>query len=131
MLGFALTAQQARGADSPTATPGSPAAPSEDAGWFFVLQEQPTEPRFGLDVATDKAFGTKPAQWSDLSWGNLAANADALKQLVYVPINGPLQGLTLGSGSWGRNSAHMAFIVRQSPFRMAIHARTWLGTAAG
>jgi hypothetical protein len=126
MLGFAVTAQQARGADTPTATPGAPATPSNDAGWFFVLQEQPTEPRFGLDVATDNTFGTKPSQWSDLSWGQLAPNAAALKQMVYVPINGPLKDLTLGNGTWGKNSAHMAFIVRQSPFRLAVHARTWL-----
>jgi hypothetical protein len=123
MLGFALTKQQARGAD----------APGGGAGWFFVLQEQPTEPRFGLDVATAQTFGTRPAQWSALSWGHLAANADTLRQLVYVPLNGTpqspppaLNNPPPGSAIWGRNSAHMASIFRQSPFRLVIHARTWL-----
>lgn len=127
MLGFALTKQQARGADAPAA--GS----TGDAGWFFVLQEQPTEPRFGLDVATDKTFGTKPTRWSDLSWGHLAANADSLRQIVYLPLNGTpkspppaLKNPPRGSAAWGKNSAHMASILRQNPFRLVIHARTWL-----
>lgn len=122
MLGFAVNATQARGADAPTGT----TTPSNDAGYFFVLQEQPTEPRFGLDAATDKLFGARPAQWSDLSWAHLAPNATALKQITYVPMDGPLKGVTLGSGTWGKNSAHMGFITRQSPFRLAVHARTWL-----
>lgn len=123
MLGFAINAIQARGADAPTGT----TTPSNDAGYFFVLQEQPTEPRFGLDAATNKLFGTKPAQWSDLSWAHLAPNSAALKQITYVPVvNGALKGTTLGSATWGKNSAHMGFITRQSPFRLAVHARTWL-----
>jgi hypothetical protein len=127
MLGFALTRSQARGADVPGA------GPSGAAGWFFVLQEQPTEPRFGLDVATAQSFGAKPERWSDLSWGHLAANEAALQQLVYVPLNGTpqspppaLNNPPPGSAVWARNSAHMASILRQSPFRLVIHARTWL-----
>lgn len=120
MLGFALTEADARGADTPS-TP-----PSDNAGWFFVLQEQPTEPRFGLQVATEQSFGARPAQWPDLSWGNLAPNAAALQQIFHVSINGPLNGLTLGPATWGKNSAHMAWIFKQNPFRLAVHARTWL-----
>jgi hypothetical protein len=69
MLGFALTKDQLRGTDGP---PGS-------AGWFFVLQEQPSAPRFGLDAAVSGAFGTVPVRWSDLSWAHLAASAESLK----------------------------------------------------
>ncbi len=123
MLAFGITAQQARGADRPSA---AGTAPSADAGWFFVLQEQPTEPRFGLDEASDGAFGTKPATWSDLSWAHVAASAAALKQLVYLPIGGALTGTTIGNATWGKNAAHVASIVRQRPFRLAVHARMWL-----
>jgi hypothetical protein len=80
MLGFPLTEQQVRGAE--TRSGGHP-------GWFFVLQQQPTEPRFGLDVAT--TYGGSPQHWSDLSWGHLAANENPLKQLAYVPIDGLLK----------------------------------------
>jgi hypothetical protein len=115
MLGFPLTEQQVRGADSKA---------QGHAGWFFVLQEQPTEPRFGLDVAT--TFGGVPDHWSGLSWGHLAPDENALRQITYVSIDGLLQGKVLDNVPWGRNSAHMAFITRQRPFRVAIHARTWL-----
>lgn len=128
MLGFALTKPQVRGADAP-----APGQSADSAGWFFVLQEQPTEPRFGLDVATDKTYGSAPAQWSDLSWGHLAASADALQRIVYVSVGGTAQSPPPapgnpppGSATWGKNSAHMGSIFRQSPFRLIIHARTWL-----
>jgi hypothetical protein len=115
MLGFALTDTEARGADT---------AEQGQAGWFFVLQEQPTEPRFGLDVAV--TFGGAPERWSDLSWGHLAADRSALGKLAHVPLDGPLAGKIVGGVPWARNSAHMAFITRQRPFRVAVHARTWL-----
>jgi len=115
MLGFPLTEQQVRGADNRSA--GHP-------GWFFVLQQQPTEPRFGLDVPV--SYGGVPAHWSDLTWGHLATDENALKKLVYVPVDGLLQGKTVDNVPWGKNSAQMAFITRQPPFRVAIHARTWL-----
>ncbi|QSA98824.1 hypothetical protein [Methylococcus sp. EFPC2] len=119
LLGFPLTAPEARGADAPAG--GHP-------GWFFVLQEQPTEPRFGLDAAAD--FGGQPAHWADLAWGHLAPDAAALQRIVHVSLAGPLAGLELDGLPWGRNSAHMAAITRQRPFRVAIHARTWLPGAA-
>ena len=115
MLGFQLTETDVRGADNKAG--GHP-------GWFFVLQEQPTEPRFGLDVAT--TYGGTPAHWSDVTWGNLAANEAALKQIVYVPIDGLLKNAVVDQIAWGKNSAQMATITRQPPFRVAVHARTWL-----
>jgi hypothetical protein len=116
MLGFPLTEQQVRGAEDSTGG-GHP-------GWFFVLQEQPTEPRFGMDVAT--TYGGTPQHWRDLSWGHLAPDEQALAQIVYVPVRGLLERTVLDRVAWGENSAHMAVITRQRPFRLSIHARTWL-----
>ena len=49
LRGFPLTEAQVRGGDpDPLSNP--------TAGWFFVIASQPTEPRFGLDVAD----ATKP-----------------------------------------------------------------------
>jgi hypothetical protein len=115
MLGFPLTEADVRGADNKVG--GHP-------GWFFVLQEQPTEPRFGMDVAT--TYGGTPAHWRDLTWGHLAQDEAALKQIVYVPIDGLLKDAVVDQIPWGKNSAHMATITRQPPFRVAVHARTWL-----
>ena len=98
-----------------------------DAGWFFVLQQQPTEPRFGLD---DDPFGpgesgTVPPlkTWNDLNWGHIASSADALNRLSHLRVTGtsltPTQPV---KGIWGRNAAHMALITKQLPVRVAIHA---------
>ncbi|MFL5335848.1 MAG: hypothetical protein ACJ8H8_22370, partial [Geminicoccaceae bacterium] len=40
-LGFNLTIPQAKGSTEPQ---------NDDPGWFFVIQERPGEPRFGLDI---------------------------------------------------------------------------------
>ena len=69
------------------------------AGYYIVIQEHPTEPRFGLDV------GTPTGSASHLG---IAA--------------GPPSGLPLDGLQWARNAAHMAGITRQLPVRIAIHA---------
>jgi hypothetical protein len=75
-LGFELSEEQVR---SGTAT--------DPDGWFFVVEGQPTEPRFGLDETID--FGSvgrsitalkqddsnRQEPWSDIAWGDLVANA--------------------------------------------------------
>jgi hypothetical protein len=100
-------------------------------GWFFVLQQQPTEPRFGLDADPfgEGESGKVPdlKSWNDLNWGHLAPDAATLAEMSHVavgkvklvpapPSDPPEQG------NWGRNSAHMAYITRQRPMRVAIHA---------
>jgi hypothetical protein len=103
-----------------------------DAGWFFVLQQQPTEPRFGLDEAPYLEGKTEvPAlvTWNDLNWAHLAEDEAALKELGFVSVSKfnlvPTSPVT---GIWGRNSAHMAYITRQLPVRVAIHASELLRT---
>jgi hypothetical protein len=98
-----------------------------DAGWFFVLQQQPTEPRFGLD---DDPFGAgepgivPPLEtWNDLNWGHVVGTAAALDRLSHLPVaDTPLAPAQPVKGIWGRNAAHMALITRQPPVRVAIHA---------
>jgi hypothetical protein len=75
-------------------------------GWYFVIQQQPTEPRFGFDVEID--FG----------------------QATHVPLTAPPAGHTLPpKTTWAFNSAHMAQITRQQPVRVAIHASELIRTA--
>lgn len=68
-------------------------------GYFVVIQEQPTEPRFGLDEDTPTAGATH-----------------------LRVASGPPSGLPLNGLQWGANAAHMAGITRQQPVRIAIHA---------
>jgi hypothetical protein len=58
-LGFNLSAADALG--------GTVASPD---GFFFVFQEQPSEPRFGLEPTPDVS---PVPNWADLAWTNFAA----------------------------------------------------------
>jgi hypothetical protein len=80
---------------SPEAAVGTGGA----TGYFVVIQEHPTEPRFGLDAGTQ------------------LGNATHLSIGTQPPAGVPLKGRT-----WGKNSAHMADITRRLPIRIAIHA---------
>jgi hypothetical protein len=104
-----------------------------DQGWFFVLQEQPTAPRFGLDKPNGFADTIgKAAKWSDLSWGHVAANQAAFDNLTHVPATGSLpdtSGISQPPGvSWGKNAAHLAYATFQQPVRIAIHASDMIST---
>lgn len=126
-LGFRLTLEEARGEGS-------------DLGWFFVIQEQPAAPRFGLD----EPGGGPPApaaSWSDLDWAAIFPPGTDLAAVRHASIAGPLAAppLTLPvlagraqpTATWGIDAAQMAAITYQRPMRVAIHARTALpGTGA-
>jgi hypothetical protein len=74
-------------------------SPDHPQGYYLVIQQHPTEPRFGLPVAAP------PGSASHLT---IAA--------------GPPTGLPLNGLQWGINAAHMAGILRRLPVRVAIHA---------
>jgi len=111
--------------------------PALDQGFFFVLQEQPAEPRFGLDVG--KEFGQAVAEWSDLSWRSLAQNQAELDGIVHIDLNRDLpnvQALDLpsepawhdaaGFGKKQSQGAHLAYITLQQPVRICIHGSDML-----
>ena len=124
-MGFELTEDEVRG-------------DSSDPGWFFILQEQPHEPRFGLD---DSPPGAQPATlWNDLSWGHLAADAEQLALLSHIDLNSDLPDTTQvagppgvawhadsGTGPAGTTGAQIAYITQQRPVRIAVHANDMLG----
>jgi len=130
-LGFALTTTEALGrgtdaAGNPLDDQGNPIAdPIADnrAGWFVVLQQQHSEPRFGLDES-----GTPTAsRWPDLGWSNVTV--------------GPNHHLKLGGAlidadpafaqTWPpANGAQLAKGTLQRPFRAAIHLSDLLGVVS-
>lgn len=85
-FGFDVTVEKAIGKD------GGP-------GWYVVIREHPTEPRFGLDVG--------------VSLGTATHLAIGPKAPAGVPLNGH---------AWGSNAAEMAAIVRRLPVRIALPA---------
>lgn len=97
---------------------------TDDPGWFFVIQEQPTEPRFGLDAPV---FGTelKLDDWQDLNWAHLAKTEAELKALSHASartVPQLVKDAAFNDAKWGTNAAHQAFITWQRPVRIAIHA---------
>lgn len=122
-IGFDLDVAAARGDDLETAESG------DDPGWFFVIEEPPTEPRFGLDSDPDATYGTPPTEdWNDLAWGHVLDDPDGYASAL-DPTEGTarnLQGTRIGSVEWGRNSAHVAYATWQRPVRVAVHAAEML-----
>jgi hypothetical protein len=91
---------------------------NQNGGWFFVVQEQPTEPRFGFDQP-DSAVSGSLASWSDVSWAHTTVPEGAHLRLQ----GNPLMNRTLGGLTFGANSAHIAAITLQDPMRVAVHGR--------
>ena len=116
-FGFDLTAKQAKGIDP---SPGFPDTDHE--GWFFVIQEVPGEPRFGMDISYNP--GTDGITWDDLSWQNFPAPDPA-----FVTVSPSPTGFAPSDDSpprWGTNAANMAYVLFQKPSMVAVYAAEML-----
>jgi hypothetical protein len=121
-LGFNLGVDEARGGDG-------------NLGWFFVIQEQPTAPRFGLDESVEGP-PQAPHSWADLDWADVVPAGTDLESVRHVRIAGPLasppvtlpvlSGRPQPAATWGADASQMASILYQRPMRIAIHARAAL-----
>ncbi|MBN1491799.1 MAG: hypothetical protein JXA69_17940 [Phycisphaerae bacterium] len=135
-FGFDLTPEEVRGSTDPDA----------DQGWFFVLQEQPTEPRFGLDIAEPHHYGRPVASWEELSWGHLVSDREVLDSLAYIDLNADLPDTRnvvetdapdvawhaeRGLGAAGTRASDLAYITLQQPFRVAKHGSDMLPPPEG
>jgi hypothetical protein len=128
-FGFDLTEVEARG--------GSGDDPADEPGWFFVLEERPGEPRFGLDIDAQPTVHV----WNDLSWDDVQPGLPG-SHLLITPATTALT-LTTPTGAdeekrpqhdedrnvaWNRDisSAALAYVLLQTPVRMAVHASEML-----
>ena len=100
-------------------------------GWYFVIAEQPTGPRFGLDVPTGGNAG--PATWTDLHWGHVGVDSGDHLSLADSGLLNSTKRLApdAPSATFGRNSAHMAAITFQRPFRAVVHTSELLDGVDG
>jgi len=174
-LGFDLSSEEAVG-DEPSPSVAEPGDDWVDAdgndtlGWFFVFEEPPGEPRFGIDVDPDAeeppagmtytADGTTTTRtvtgevdgveigWQGLKWGHIPTSDAPPAGLANLTINESrpgterwevVAGTEWATGRaldpemaavWGKNSAHMAYILWQKPVRIAIHADDLLPTGS-
>ena len=110
-FGFDLTIDQAKG----TATsPGFP----DDLGWFFIIQQMPGEPRFGMDI---NSTGNPATSWDDLAWDQFGSTIPFIKGAVKPSIDPEPE-----SAKWGTDAAEMAYILFQKPSMVAVHAKDML-----
>lgn len=129
-IGFDLGQAEVRGNDEST-RPG-------DQGWFFILQEQIAEPRFGLDVP-DRQPGGPVGDWRALSWADLVSSIEELDALTYIdlerdarpvlpqtPAPPPEEPRLAWHARLGSRASDIACITLQSPYRVAIHGSDML-----
>lgn len=117
-LGFDLTSSKVKGDADPAAN---------NPGWFFVIQERPGEPRFGLDDFSDES-PTTPTNWNELAWEHLAQfeTLGSVDFSVHVPNDSSITTQPDSQFKWGRNGADMAYILYQVPVMVAFHAADML-----
>lgn len=139
-FGFDLTIEKAVGKEP------SNDFPDDLNGWFFIIQEVPGEPRFGMDIAyeatkdTDNVSTNDPADtWNNLAWNLFGASEPTFVKRAPGPIwRRPVQRGTpvtpvpddekLEKHLWGSSSAEMAYMLFQSPVMVAVHATEMLPT---
>lgn len=99
------------------------------SGWFFIIKEQPSEPRFGFDKAPDETL-EEAETLNDLTWGHLVSKLEDLQSLNHIKVaQTPSHAAAAFNDAhveWGKNAAHMARIAMQRPFFVAIHANQLL-----
>ncbi len=111
LFGFDLTIEQARGTELSDGF-------TDHLGWFFIIQEVPGEPRFGMDIHFDP--GTDGLSWDDLAWDRLPPDTKFIKRSVLPNIN------VTDKNKWGADSANMAYVLFQKPSMVAVHAQEML-----
>jgi hypothetical protein len=113
-LGFPLSPEEVRGrsrVDVPWRHSGNP-------GWYVTFQEQPTEPRFGLE----KGGTAPPASWNEIGWDQFALTGPTgYVKLAETSTTQRFSELGL-QPTWDGRSDSMAAIVMKRAFRLFVHA---------
>ncbi|MEO8513359.1 MAG: hypothetical protein ABI543_07365 [Ignavibacteria bacterium] len=114
-FGFDLTILQAKGDEL---TDGF----TDNLGWFFIIQEVPGEPRFGMDINYNA--GTDGVSWDDLAWDKFTDEVKFIKSGIRPAGFHPTDN---SPDKWGVNSANMAYVLFQKPVMVAVHSKDMLG----
>ena len=119
-IGFDMTIAEARGADNPKTE-------SDDWGWYFIIQQIPGEPRFGMDVTfSPDDDPSTPITWDDLAWDNFNEGMRFVSTSVLPKASFMNQLTAAEKAQWGSHSADMAFVLYQKPVMIAVHAKEML-----
>lgn len=117
---------------------GDHPAPNEkitnnNLGWFFVIEEHPTEIRFGLDLSNKGLTSWHELAWSDVkqTTGGYISIKESNPELISPKNSGPEDPELIRFNHdkdhiiWGKNSSHMAYILLQKAYKIQIHSSTW------
>ncbi|MGE0469551.1 MAG: hypothetical protein AB7L09_12295 [Nitrospira sp.] len=128
-FGFDLTIEKARGDEE------SNDFLNNKRGWFFVIQEVPGEPRFGMDISyeptkdpDDNPANDPPDTWDNLAWDLFGPPEPAFVKRFPAPKwrRPGINNTKLTDHLWGSSSAEMAYSLFQSPVMVAVHATEML-----
>jgi hypothetical protein len=126
-FGFDLTTEKAKGDQASIDFPG------DKRGWYFVLQEVPGEPRFGMDVSYTPTTNATPQtsddpldDWDNLAWNSFGSTEPAFVPRLPAPTFPRPNLAELAAHPWGTTSAQMAYALFQSPVMVAVHAKEML-----
>lgn len=129
-FGFDLTTDKAKG------TTDSRDFPNDKRGWFFVIQEVPGEPRFGMDIAYERTHDSNDNPlddpldtWNNLAWNSFGATEPPFVTRSPAPTFPRPNAAELSAHPWGVSSAQMAYILFQTPVMVAVHASEMLEKA--
>lgn len=124
MLGFNLVGPTGQVVSEDTIA-GAPTR-AGDPGWFFVIEEHPTQPRFGLDLSRGRL-----TSWRELSWSDVGTRPDGYIQVerrvptLESPHPAAPADRDRSEPVWNRSAADMACITMQLPYRLEIHSSFW------
>ncbi|MEV0172155.1 hypothetical protein AB0I00_13675 [Streptomyces sp. NPDC050803] len=106
--------------------------------WCFVIAEQPTEPRFGLDDPPEGAVFGRPYEppaepdppttaddWNNLDWTHLFDSPEQFRDATHAPgVRRPT--VAVGDLVWGDSAAGIARQCFQQPVRVVLPAERLL-----
>jgi len=119
-FGFDMTVEQAKG-------DANPQQASDDWGWYFVIQQIPGEPRFGMDITfSPDDDPSTPITWDDLSWASFGDGTRFISTTTQPAASFFTKLTPQLQAQWGRHSADMASILYQKPVMIAVHAKEML-----
>jgi hypothetical protein len=116
---------------------GSAVEKGPHPGWFFVFEQPPTEPRFGLDVGRAAQTGKKPELWRNVSWFHALGAEQAASHVPLAPLDDGVARAYDSRGEndwtevWAKDAAGMARVTLQRRVRMLVHADQMLRPAGG
>ncbi|MEV5081172.1 hypothetical protein AB0K74_20810 [Streptomyces sp. NPDC056159] len=117
-----------------------------DHDWCFVIAEQPTEPRFGLDDPSDEILASPPPpglwgrpyvppaetepptdadDWNNLDWSHLFDSSEQFRAATHAP-GSRRPNVALGDLVWGDSAAGIARQCFQQPVRVVMPAERLL-----